>query len=331
MSPNHNRRLLIGLAATTGLFCLAAGLAGCQGSKNQSRAVETVRPAYGAIRTTVSTTGEVEPQNRLELKPPIAGRVEEILVKEGDRVRRGQTLAWLSSTERAALIDAARSQGEKALAEWSDAYKAAPVVSPISGTVIVRGVEPGQTVSVSDAILVLSDRLIVKAQVDETDIGKLKVGQDAVVSLDAYPDIQVPSRVDHIAYESQVINNVTIYQVDILPKEVPPVFRSGMSATADIILQAKDQALLVPREAVQTANGKSYVSVSQGEGKPSAPREVQVGLQNEKQTEILSGVSPDDVLTIETVDLSLIQGKSGQEKTNPFMPPRPGRNRKQNR
>lgn len=329
MLRNRNHRILLGLAA--GFFCLAAGLAGCQGKKSRSQAVETVRPAFGAIRLTVSTTGTVEPQNRLELKPPIAGRAEEILVKEGDRVRRGQILAWLSSTERAALIDAARSQGEQALAEWADAYKAAPVVSPINGTVIVRGVEPGQTVSVNDAILVLSDRLIVKAQVDETDIGKLKVGQDALVSLDAYPEIQVPSRVDHIAYESQVISNVTIYKVDILPKAVPPVFRSGMSATADIVLEAKDRALLVPREAVQAVNGKFYVALSQGEGKPSLPREVQVGLQSEGQVEIMSGVSPEDVLAVEAVDLSLLQGKGDGGKTNPFMPRRPGRNRDRSR
>ncbi len=329
MLRNRDHRILLGLAA--GFFCLAAGLAGCQGKKSRSQAVETVRPAFGAIRLTVSTTGTVEPQNRLELKPPIAGRAEEILVKEGDRVRRGQILAWLSSTERAALIDAARSQGEKTLAEWADAYKAAPVVSPINGTVIVRGVEPGQTVSVNDAILVLSDRLIVKAQVDETDIGKLKVGQDALVSLDAYPEIQVPSRVDHIAYESQVISNVTIYQVDILPREVPPVFRSGMSATADIVLEAKDRALLAPREAVQTVNGKFYVALSQGEGKPSLPREVQVGLQSEGQVEIISGVSPDDLLAVEAVDLSLLQGKGDSGKTNPFMPRRPGRNRDRSR
>jgi membrane fusion protein, macrolide-specific efflux system len=319
----HRPRWRLGAVALVGL---ALSLAGCSG-KGKEQAVQTVQPEYGAIQVSVSTTGIVEPQNRLELKPPIAGRVDEILVREGDQVRRGQTLAWMSSTERAALLDAARAQGEKAVEVWADTYKPAPVVSPINGTVIVRGVEPGQTVSASDAILVLSDRLIVKAQVDETDIGKIKLGQDAVVSLDAYPDIQVPSRVDHIAYESKVINNVTIYEVDILPQQVPPVFRSGMSATADIIVAASEKALLVPREAVQEVNGKSWVAISQGEGKPSLPREVQVGLKNDKQVEVLSGVSPEDVLAIEMPDLSLLKSNSQDEKTNPFMPRRPGGSR----
>jgi macrolide-specific efflux system membrane fusion protein len=51
------------------------------------------------------------PQNRLEIKPPIAGRAEEVLVNEGELVKAGQIIAWMSSTDRAALLDAARAQG----------------------------------------------------------------------------------------------------------------------------------------------------------------------------------------------------------------------------
>ncbi len=75
-------------------------------------------PAYreltitrGDIDVTVLATGVVQPSNRLEIKPPIAGRVEQVLVNEGQHVRRGQVLAWMSSSERAALIDAARAKG----------------------------------------------------------------------------------------------------------------------------------------------------------------------------------------------------------------------------
>ena len=128
--------------------------------------MKEVRPVSGDIRLTVSTTGTVLPKNRLELKPSVAGRVEKILVSEGDKVKSGQVLVLMSSTDRAALIDAARLQGGEALKYWQDAYKLIPIVSPINGTVIVRSVEPGQTVTTSDDIIVISDRLIVKAQVD---------------------------------------------------------------------------------------------------------------------------------------------------------------------
>ncbi|MEJ2744425.1 MAG: efflux RND transporter periplasmic adaptor subunit [bacterium] len=216
------------------------------------------------IRSIISTTGEVQPQNRLELKPPIGGRVEEILVEEGDRVKVGQILAWMSSTDRAALLDAARSQGEEALEYWREAYKATPLISPIDGDVIVRAVEPGQTVTSATAVLVLSDRLIVNAQVDETDVGRVRVGQRAVVSLDAYPDVKAPSKVDHISYESKIVNNVTIYEVDVLPERVPDVFRSGMSAVVEIIEASKEDVLCLPLEAVKKTGKGGEVLLVQG-------------------------------------------------------------------
>lgn len=313
----------IGLA----VLAVAAGLwwSRARMGTSEPNAVRTVNPYLGSIRLTVTTTGTVQPQNRLEVKPPIAGRVEQILVKEGNTVRRGQTLAWLSSTERAALLDAARAQGEESLAAWSEAYKPAPVISPITGTVIVRGVEPGQTVAASDVLLVLSDRLIVKAQVDETDIGKLKVGQAATLTLDAYPDIHTPARVDHIAYESKVVNNVTIYELDLLPLKVPTVFRSGMSANADIVLASKENVLLVPKEAIRQSNGRSQVFLATGPGQPPRPRIVELGLTDEKAAEVLSGVAAGDTLVIPSTDLNLLKSKRREEKTNPFMPPRPGR------
>ncbi|MFH1848394.1 MAG: biotin/lipoyl-binding protein, partial [Candidatus Omnitrophota bacterium] len=128
-----------------------------------------INPAIGDVAVTVATTGVIEPQNRLEIKPSIGGRIDSILVREGDRVKEGDILAWMSSTERAALVDAARAQGEEALRYWEEAYKKTPVIAPINGEVIVRSVEPGQTVTASDTVLVLSDRLVVSAQFDETD------------------------------------------------------------------------------------------------------------------------------------------------------------------
>jgi membrane fusion protein, macrolide-specific efflux system len=71
-----------------------------------------ISPVVGSIQTTISTTGTVLPKNRLEVKPPVAGRVDSILVQEGDHVKSGQIVAWMSSTERAALLDAARGQGQ---------------------------------------------------------------------------------------------------------------------------------------------------------------------------------------------------------------------------
>ena len=104
--------------------------------------------------------------------------MERVLVTEGDVVKQGQVLAWMSSTDRAALLDAARMQSKETSSYWETVYKPTPLIAPISGQVIVQQIQPGQTLGLDSAVVVLSDRLIVKAQVDETDIGRVKCISD---------------------------------------------------------------------------------------------------------------------------------------------------------
>ena len=286
--------------------------------KNEHRDIiyGEIHPFYGDIHVLVSTTGVVEPQNRVEIKPPIAGRIEEILVKEGDEVKKGDVLCLMSSTERAALLDSAHLKGEKELKYWKEVYKPTPLIAPVDGQVIVRAVEPGQTVTVNDTILVLSDRLIVKAQVDETDIGKVKLGQRAVITLDAYPDIKVEARVNHISYESRIINNVTIYEVDILPDRIPEVFRSGMTANVDIVIQKKENVLLIPQQAVIEENGQNFVLVKLL-GKEAVKKRVTLGVYDDENIEVLEGLSENDIVLVKTQEYKF---PSKKEISSPFMP-----------
>lgn len=285
--------------------------------RSQEVLTREVKPTYGSIEIVISTTGTVKPQNRLEIKPPIAGRIEEILVMEGQKVKAGEVLALMSSTDRAALLDAAYLKGEE-VEYWKEVYKATPLIAPIDAEVIVRAVEPGQTVTSSDAVVVLSDRLIVKAQFDETDIGKVKLGQTAVVSLDAYPKVKVKAVVDHISYESEIVNNVTIYEVDVLPETTPEVFRSGMSANVEIIEKSKDNTLIIPLEAIQREEESTFVLLSQGEGELPLKQKVVLGISNETSIEVVSGLRPEDKIIIQTEKYSLPKDMSSGG--NPFMP-----------
>ncbi len=284
---------------------------------NSQLNTKEIHPVVGDIRLTVMTTGVVEPQNRLEIKPSINGRVEEILVHEGDKVKKGQILARMSSTERAALVDAARSQGNEAREYWEEVYKQTPIISPINGEVIVRSIEPGQTVTTNDALLVLSDRLIVNAQFDETDIGRVSVGQEAVITLDAYPNVKIKGIVDHIAYESELINNVTIYDVDIVPRKVPAFFRSGMSANIEVVEKKREGVILIPVEAINRDQDRMYVTVSEKPGNAIEKRIVETGLSDERSIEVVSGLTTADTVIVQDQTYSPQKKTSG---TNPFFP-----------
>ncbi|MBU1043197.1 MAG: efflux RND transporter periplasmic adaptor subunit [Candidatus Omnitrophica bacterium] len=290
------------------------------GEKTAKETYQQIKPVLASIKKTVSTTGTVSPQNRLEIKPPIAGRIEKILVEEGQIVKTGDVLALMSSTDRAALLDAAGLKDAEEVAYWQDVYKAAPLITPIDGKVIVRAVEPGQTVTTSEAVIVLSDRLIIKADVDETDIGMIKVGQKAIIGLDAYPDIKADAIVDHISYESELVNNVNIYTVEIVLEAVPDVFRSGMSANVEIITLEKQNVLTLPIKVVQENNGNHFVMIKDEKSKEAKKVPVQIGMQDEKSYEILSGLSQTDlVLSAANESFSLHKNKNG---SNPFMPDR---------
>ncbi|MDD5428386.1 MAG: efflux RND transporter periplasmic adaptor subunit [Candidatus Omnitrophica bacterium] len=314
------RKNLIILAIVLVIIAAASMLLSKTKHKVSKDIVREISPVVGSIKNVITATATVEPQNRLEIKPSIGGRIEEILVKEGDTVKDGQVLAWMSSTERAALLDAAQAKGAEELKYWQDVYKPTPLISPIDGEVIVCKDYPGQTVATTDVVMVLSDHLIVQAQVDETDIGKVKVAQKATITLDAYPQIKITGKVNHIYYESETVNNVVIYYADILPDRVPDVFRSGMSATAEIVENEKQDVLTVPAEAITGNEEGQRIAVVARPGNKPEERIVETGLSDDKNVEIVSGLSESDKVLVRVQKYEA--AKEAKSGGNPFMPSR---------
>lgn len=272
-----------------------------------------VKVDRGDIGISVTATGTVQPQNRLEIKPPISGRVETVLVQEGETVKRGQILAWMSSTERAALLDSARAEGKGEVKRWEELYKATPVIAPINGTIIQRAVESGQSFTNVDAILVMSDRLTVQAQVDETDLAQIKLKQPAELILDAYSQESFPGTVAQIAYEAKLVNNVTTYIVYVVPDKTPDFMRSGMTANVIFNIEKKEDVLRIPNEVIKTQDNKTSVLVKVP-GKPPLTQEVQLGLSDGKFTEVISGLEGKETLLVR--ELNLAEEKSN----NPLAP-----------
>lgn len=291
--------------------------------ENLKERFKTITVVKGSIKITVQATGTIMPQNRLEIKPPIAGRIETIRVEEGQTVKKGEILAWISSMERAALLDAARSKDEKELAYWEDVYKPTPLISPMDGVIIVRNMEPGQSVTIQDAPLVMSDRLIVKAQVDETDIGQLLLQQEAEIILDAYPNVKIKGKINHIAYESKTVNNVTMYEVEVLPEKIPNFMRSGMTANLSFIIKEKNNILTLPQEAVRTMDDQTSVFLPSKEEKKERNKILKIietGIADSKRIEVVNGLSEGESILVPEIRFQNSKEKS--DGINPFMPAR---------
>lgn len=276
------------------LVLIAGGIFLFKKKKKNNKLTE-IRPTRDSIAVEFRETGTVSPRNRLEIKPQVPGRIEDVLVVEGQNVKKGEVIAWMSSTDRAALLDVAREKGDEEFKKWSGSYKPTPIISPLNGFIIARSREPGQSVSVNDVILVMADKLIISAVVDETDLRHMKLGQDVKIFLDAYPDKYFSGTVEHIAYESTVINNVTVYEVKIKPANPPSDFRSGMTATIEVTADKREDVLLLPSDLIIDKGGRKFVSVKVAGGK-SKMKEVKTGISDGKKIEITEGITEDDII-----------------------------------
>jgi macrolide-specific efflux system membrane fusion protein len=274
----------------------------------------------GNIEITILSTGTVQPENRLEIKAPIPGRVEKILIKEGDYVKKGKILAWMSSAERATLLDSAQASGEEEVKKWEEIYRPTPIIAPIDGTIVLKNIENGQTFTTTDAILVMSDRLTVKAQVDETDIASIKLKQAAEITLDAYPETKISAQIDQIAFEATTVSNVTTYIVDVLPKEIPSFMRSGMTANVKFFMDGKNDVLTVPNDAVKIQDGKSTVIVLQDGDR--VEREIEIGITDGKKTEVISGLNEGDIVF--SAQIKPRDKNKSSSSSSPFAPGRGG-------
>lgn len=308
LSPKQIR-----LIGSTSLILLTFLLIAFWNKKDSNKIIYSESTAeIGTINIKVLATGTVQPENRVEIKPPISGRIERVLIEEGDKVKKGQILAWMSSTERAALLDAARAKGTAELKKWQEIYPPTPILAPLNGTIVLKNIEQGETFSATDSLMSMSDRLTVKAQVDETDIASIQLNQDAEIVLDAYADQKISAKVDKIAFDATTVNNVTTYIVDVLPDQVPEFMRSGMTANVTFTINSKKDVLLINADALKTKDGRSLVMVRQDGDE--VEKEVSVGITNGKQIEIISGLNAGEIIL--SPQLKLEKNKNG----SPFSP-----------
>ena len=135
--------------------------------------------------------------------------------------------------------------------------------------------------------------------------------------LDAYPDQNFAGHVDQIAYDAKTVNNVTTYEVDVLPEKIPELMRSGMTANVGFVVAARQDALLAPSDAVKVRDRHSYVLLPSLKPK-DAPmeKEIKAGLSDGKQVEILEGVAEGEKLLV----LRIRAGARDAAASSPLMP-----------
>jgi len=309
------------------------------------------------LTKTVSATGTIQPRNSVEVSGKVTARIQDILVEENDHVTEGQVVAILDGKDYRAQLDQANftltnarqklerteklyNIGAKSLQELQDAqyeYDRAKsavelaeddvnqtvITAPMDGVVVGEPKTPG-TMAVQGStnptvimrIADLSEKLV-KAKVDETDIGSVKVGEQATFTVDAYPEKTFRAEVTKISQtdttnswdtsssstsSSNSNNAVIYYYVTFSAPDDENLLLPAMTARLDIIVGQVRDALCVPIDALKTDAKGSYVEriTKDAKGKDVAEKVyINVGLYGEEFVEVTSGnLNPgDDVST----------------------------------
>jgi HlyD family secretion protein len=199
------------------------------------------------------------------------------------------------------------------------------IVSPVDGTVVSRSVTQGQTVAASfqtpTLFLIATDltKMEVDANVSESDIGGIKLGDKAVFTVDAFPKRTFKGVVTQIRQSPQTVQNVVTYDVVVTVENQDLVLRPGMTASTRIVTDHRDTVLRVPNAALRYRPRaatpwrdpqSTRVFVVRG-AEPVAVR-VMAGLDDESFTEIAGGDLRDDDQVIVSE-----QDRSGGRSTAP--------------
>ena len=173
-----------------------------------------------------------------------------------------------SETEyRAAKQEYEKAQEKYAIVEKSgipinqrpDQFQGSNIVAPMDGLVLTKNVEIGESITsgvssfnAGTVLFTVADvsKMIIKAGVNEVDIGKIRVGMPVNVSLDAYPKNKFPGRIDRIAPAVRIDDKVRVFDVEIRLDAQGRELRSGMTANIEMSGERKEKVLTVPVEAV---------------------------------------------------------------------------------
>jgi HlyD family secretion protein len=337
MGKRLRRFWWVGAVGAVALVAIAARPKGAP--EEDKDKVRVAKVEVGDVQVRVTEVGSVEPQVKVDVKSALSGKVVDLPVREGDRVRRGEVLvrvepdvnqardlAQVKNAVRDAeiTVDEARASFERnggllkegllspqaglesetryrtakaahdaalekyriveesgipiALAQ-GDSTQRLNVTSPMDGVVIRRGVELGDTVTsggssfnAGTVLMTVADigTMIIKAGINEVDIGKVSLEQPVKISLDAYPKVRFAGLIKRIAPAARLEEKVKLFDVEIAIDRQGAELRTGMTANVDVLGEKRAQVLTLPVEALFRKEDAEVVYVKKAPSPASA-------------------------------------------------------------
>lgn len=276
--------LLIGLFTFIGIAHIVTDKKNIGSSKPQRPAVQTktitvstieIQPQ--AINRTVKLNGEVASKTEVNLYPHTGGTVSRLLIDEGNRVYKGDIIAYIDPSKP------------------GSAYALSPVTATVGGTIISNPVNVGDTVTINTCIATVGSltNLEIHVNVSEKYSSYLKQGLSAFISTVSEPDKITEATVTSI---SPVVDKTSrTLDVTLTPKKQTNMLKPGMFASVELIIQQENNTLVIPKGALKEFNdGYTVFCVTEDNTAVRVP--VTIGLQNDTHIQITSGINIGDTV-----------------------------------
>ena len=206
-------------------------------------------------------------------------------------------------------------QKENALQDAKDNLSNYYIYAPFNGTLSsVAAKKTDQAGSGTTIATLITNKQIAELSLNEVDVAKISIGQKATLTFDAIPDLTIAGKVAEIDSVGTVSSGVVNYTVKISFDTSDARVKPGMSVNATIITNIKQDVLSVPNGAIKTQNGTSYVETFstalatpltgvQGSISLTPPTKttVEIGIANDTNTEITSGLKEGDIIVTKTI------------------------------
>ena len=298
--------------------------------KDISKFVVTVEK--GVLSESINSSGEVKASKSINISPRKPGFIKKLNVKEGDNVKKDKLkeLKLRSSKDKEDYLrrkylfqegaisredlESFKNKFETSEAKLNDAiYEKGfyQVKAPFSGNITAKYTEIGSYVapstnfsssnsstSTKNFIFELSNGLEIIAKVPESDIGRINIGQEALVRIEAFPSKRYLAKVVEIGARAVKDNNVTSFEVNLEFNELSKEIKIGMTADLEFKVKDNKEKILVPTVSIVTEKGKKGVLTVNNKQYPKF-KEIKVGITSGSKTSIIEGLEPGEKIFID--------------------------------
>jgi RND family efflux transporter MFP subunit len=296
------------------------------------------KPSIENLTKTLEVSGIVDAKQRATMRFAAGGKVTYLGAQEGEAVKKGQTLAVIDRRELEKRLQMDLNSYMRERWDWDQlqddsadrtlpknelrevdkaqlnlddtvlaveirdiAIRNTVLSAPFAGLLVKAPTSVvGLQVTPTEAWeLVDPATLIFEAAVDEADIGLVKVGQKATISLDSYPDEDITTYVQNIAITSSQTSTGTVFVVEFAIPNATDLskYKLGMNGDVTIELETRENVMSVPLDAIRERDDKTYVNVRTGEF-TYTEREISTDLETDTSVEVTKGLSKDDEVLI---------------------------------